>query len=48
MKNNSLHYCRIVFLIIAIIFIVNGLVKDEHLVVLKKASNICLECIGID
>lgn len=29
------------------LFIVLGLLRDEHLVVLQKAAAICLECIGI-
>lgn len=32
---------------ISVVFILIGMVRDEHLVVLKKASSICLECIGI-
>lgn len=27
--------------------IITGVIRGEHLVVLKKAVNICLECIGI-
>ena len=30
-----------------VIMIVAGVIRGEHLVVLKKAINICLECIGI-
>lgn len=29
------------------VMVVTGVIRDEHLVVLKKAVNICLECIGI-
>ena len=32
---------------IGAIMVVAGVIRDEHLVVLKKAVNICLECIGI-
>ena len=35
------------FLIIAVVMIGVGVVRGEHLVVLQKAVNICLECIGI-
>lgn len=29
-------------------FILTGIIREEHAVVMKKAINICLECIGID
>lgn len=32
---------------VALTFIVLGIIREEHLVVIKKAINICLECIGI-
>lgn len=32
---------------ISLIFIYIGVMRDEQLTVLKKAINICLECIGI-
>ncbi len=35
------------FLLIAISFIILGMKNQEHLIVLKKATNICLECIGV-
>ena len=35
------------FLAVAVIMIGVGVVRGEHLVVLQKAVNICLECIGI-
>ncbi|WP_095532015.1 CD1871A family CXXC motif-containing protein [Gottschalkia acidurici] len=34
-------------LIMSIIFIFTGIYRDEVRIVLKKAINICLECIGI-
>lgn len=40
-------WCSYVLLIVAIIFIVIGLINQEYLIVLKKAVNICLECIGV-
>ena len=40
-------WCPYVLLIVAIIFIVIGLINQEYLIVLKKAVNICLECIGV-
>lgn len=32
---------------VAVVFIIIGIVREEHLDVLRKAVNICLECIGI-
>ncbi len=34
-------------LIVGIGFMAYGLYRQEHLIVLKKAINICLECIGV-
>lgn len=34
-------------LILAIAMIAVGVLRQEHLVVLTKAVNICLECIGV-
>lgn len=38
---------RLAVLATAIIFIAIGFARDEELIVLKKAVNVCLECIGI-
>ena len=35
------------FLAVAVVMIGGGILRGEHLVVLQKAVNICLECIGI-
>lgn len=40
-------YLKYSVLFMAILFIVIGIVRDEHSVTLKKAINICLECIGV-
>ena len=32
---------------VAVVFILLGVWREEYMVVLKKAVNICLECIGI-
>ena len=34
-------------LLLAAVFVVLGIVREEAAVVLQKAVNICLECIGI-
>lgn len=36
-----------IVLTISLLFIIVGLVREEHFVVLHKAVNICLECIGV-
>ncbi|MDR2506042.1 MAG: hypothetical protein LBD16_08070 [Oscillospiraceae bacterium] len=38
---------KYILLIVAALFIAFGLLREEHLVALKKAINICLECIGL-
>lgn len=38
---------RLLFMISSILFIVVGISREEHLVVLKKAIKVCLECIGV-
>lgn len=35
------------FFAVAVVMIGVGILRGEHLVVLQKAVNICLECIGI-
>ena len=34
-------------LVLGLAFVGLGLLREEHLTVLKKAAAICLECIGI-
>lgn len=48
-KRAAFKHCHIRYgiLILSILFIGVGIFRGEHLVVLKKAVNICLECIGI-
>ncbi len=43
-KNKFIPY---IVLGLSVVMISLGLMRKEHLVVLKKAINICLECIGI-
>ena len=38
---------RIGILVISLLFIGIGIVKQEHLEVMQKAVRVCLECIGI-
>lgn len=40
-------YAKYALFVIAVVFIAYGLLRREQLVVLKKAINICLECIGL-
>ena len=40
-------YVKYPLFLISIICIIIGMVREEHLTVLKKAVNICLECIGV-
>lgn len=47
MKNTYRFWLRLVVLTCALGFIAVGVMHEEHLVVLHKAINICLECIGI-
>ena len=47
MKKRSLIYIRTLTLIISIIFVIFGLYRNEAVLMLKKAINVCLECIGI-
>ncbi|MEA4897859.1 MAG: CD1871A family CXXC motif-containing protein [Christensenellaceae bacterium] len=44
MKLNCLRYG---ILVLAIVSIGVGIFRGEHMVTLKKAVNICLECIGV-
>lgn len=43
----SFHKDGLIIVAVAVILIVAGIYLKEHTVVLKKAINICLECIGI-
>ena len=38
---------RIIILILAVAAIIFGITQQEHMVVMKKAVNICMECIGV-
>lgn len=38
---------RIIILILAVAAIIFGIMQQEHMVVMKKAVNICKECIGV-
>ena len=44
---NKKHLITIILLLFAITFIIIGIFKNENTEVMKKASKICLECIGI-
>lgn len=39
--------CKFITFGVSLLFIGIGIFRTEHLTVLKKAVNICLECIGV-
>lgn len=47
MKERKRFYIGIACFILGLMFIGNGLLRKEPATVYKKASAICLECIGI-
>lgn len=47
MTEKKRHYIGIVCFVMGLAFVGFGLLREEHLTVLKKAAAICLECIGI-
>lgn len=47
MANKIKNISRVLFVIIAGIFIFYGITRGEMAIVLNKAVNICLECIGL-
>lgn len=46
-KSKKLLILRLAVLAVSLGFIVAGTLREEHLIVLQKAVNICFECIGI-
>lgn len=40
-------FFRSLFLILSAIFIIIGIILNQHTVTMEKAIRICLECIGI-
>jgi len=47
LQTSKLNLLRIALLAIALAFIAYGVSRGEAAVVMKKAVNICLECIGL-
>jgi len=47
MKMKIKSFTPYLILTIGLAFIAIGVMREEHLVVLQKAVNICLECIGV-
>ena len=48
MQNTKIQFwTRATVFLVALVFIITGIIREEHMVVFKKAVNICLECIGI-
>ncbi|MGI6433443.1 MAG: CD1871A family CXXC motif-containing protein [Sphaerochaetaceae bacterium] len=51
-KNHRFHITAaqlsaLIFLIAGLVFIGIGLARSEHLIVLRKATLLCMECIGL-
>lgn len=40
-------FITVALIVTAVVFIAIGVVREEHIDVMRKAVNICLECIGI-
>lgn len=47
MTMKSINKVRCTIIVIAILFIAIGIMRGENSEVLQKATNICLQCIGI-
>lgn len=47
MKKRNLWLIRGIGMVLSVSFITYGFIREEHLEVMKKAVNICLQCIGI-
>lgn len=47
MKAKIEYYGKYYMLFLSVLFIAFGMLREEQLVVLKKAISICLECIGL-
>lgn len=47
MSGRMIRILRWGILVLAVAFILLGLIRDEHVMVLQKAVRVCLECIGI-
>lgn len=47
MNKCNIRNLKYVILALSVLFIGIGLMRKEQLIVLKKAVNVCLECIGI-
>ncbi|QBE96270.1 hypothetical protein PMF13cell1_01814 [Blautia producta] len=47
MTERKRQYMGIACFVLGLVLVGLGLLREEHLTVLKKAAAICLECIGI-
>lgn len=46
-RNRANRFVQAGILVLAVLFIIVGIGRQEHLMVMQKAVRICLECIGI-
>lgn len=47
MKKKFSPYIKYIVLVLAVVLIAAGVMRGENKIILTKAINICLECIGV-
>lgn len=43
----SSNWITLFFFLVGMVFLITGIWREEYTIVMEKAINICLECIGI-